>query len=136
MTDLTVPNSLKKWFVIHFIIDIIFAIPMFLFPEEFLNLLEWQSIDPLTTRLVGAALFAIGIESYMARNASASSYKNMLNLKLIWSGAAIIGIIITIFQFGEYSIVAVWLLLITFLGFHLLWWYWRTRIGRILASES
>jgi hypothetical protein len=109
---------------------------MFLFPVEFLNLLEWQTVDPLATRLVAAALFAIGIESYMARNASTSSYKNMLNLKIIWSGAAIIGIIITIFQYGEYSILAVWLLLITFMGFHLLWWYWRVRIGQIIASQS
>jgi hypothetical protein len=42
----------------------------------------------------------------------------------------------TILQYGEFSIVAVWLLLITFMGFHLLWWYWRVRIGQIIASQS
>jgi hypothetical protein len=97
MTDLTVPISLKRWFVTHFVIDILFATPLFFFPVEFLNLLKWHTVDPLATRLVAAALFAIGIESFLGRNASIASFKNILNLKIIWSGSAVTGIIITIF---------------------------------------
>ena len=51
-----VPNGLRSWFVIHFVADILFAIPLLLFPQALLNLLSWQTYDPIMTRLVGAAL--------------------------------------------------------------------------------
>ncbi len=50
-----VPNALKKWFVAHFITDIIFAVPLFLFPSAFLGALGWSVVDPFAARLVAAA---------------------------------------------------------------------------------
>ncbi len=66
----SVPNALRIWFVIHFIADISFALPMFLFPIKFLSLLGWINVDPIAARLVAAALFGIGIESLLGRNAT------------------------------------------------------------------
>ncbi len=131
-----VPSALKIWFVIHFVVLIIFAIPLFIFPREFLELLGWHSIDPFATRLVAAALFGIGIESLLCRNANIETYKNMLNLKLIWSGAAIIGIAFSIYQSLNITIIAERLLLVTFLAFHILWLYWRGRVERILKPDN
>ena len=133
MTSHPVPDSLKIWFVIHFIIDIAFAIPLFLFPEAFLDLFNWHSIDPLATRLVAAALFGIGIESLLGRNASAESFRNILNLKIIWSATATIGILVSIIQNTYITPPIEWLLLLTFFSFNLLWGYYRVRIGKILA---
>ena len=100
-----VPAALKKWFVAHFVIDILFAIPLFFFPMEFLSLLDWNSIDPMATRIVAAALFGIGIESWLGRNANLETYINMLNLKIIWSGTVILGISVTIYQTPVASII-------------------------------
>lgn len=55
MTSPPVPGSLGTWFVIHFIVDVVFAIPLFLFPQEFLALFNWRSVNPLAARLVAAA---------------------------------------------------------------------------------
>jgi len=122
------PFALKVWFVIHFVVDILFAIPLLLFPIEFLQLLDWNIIDPFATRIVAAALFGIGIESWLGRNASVETFKNMLNLKIIWSGAVIIGTILSIYQTTYSTTIAEWLLLVTFLFFHIVWVYWRTKI--------
>ena len=79
-----IPTSLRTWFVIHFVTDMLFAIPLLLAPVFTMTLFGWTTIDPATTRLVGAALLAIGIESYLGRNASAAVFEAMLNLKIIW----------------------------------------------------
>lgn len=129
-----VPNTLKQWFVVHFIADVLFAAPLFFFPIVFLTLLGWQTIDPFATRIVAAALFGIGIESFLGRNADAQTYKNMLNLKLIWSGAVILGVVLTFLQARDGLPAVQWLILIIFAAFHILWWVWRIRIGKLLKS--
>jgi len=123
----TVPKSLKNWFIIHCVVDLFFAIPLFLFPETFVNLLQWEFFDPLTTRLVAAALFGIGIESYLSRNAGLDKYLGMLRLKIIWSSFAFIGILWSAIQAPNLSLIA-YLLAGVFLAFNFLWWYWYTKL--------
>lgn len=135
MTDTTVPNALKNWFVIHFAADVIFAVPLFLFPHAFLSLLGWQTIDPFATRIVAAALFGIGIESFLGRHADARTFLNMLNLKIIWSGATILGICLTIFQSRGAAPVMQWIVMAVFLAFHVLWVFWRIRVGNLLKLK-
>ncbi len=126
------PKWLKIWFVIHFIADMTFAIPLMLFPVRFLVMLGWTSVDPISTRLVAAALFSIGIESLLGRNATIDSFKTMLNLKIIWSSTAVIGILLSmLFPHTEAPLFG-WVFLGVFAAFNILWVYWRTRIGKML----
>jgi hypothetical protein len=69
-----------------------FGIPLLFFPRLLLPLLGWTTYDPLTSRLVGAALMGIGLESLLGRNASAETYRAMLNLKIIWASSALFAI--------------------------------------------
>ncbi len=78
-----VPSSLRTWFVIHFLADVIFALPLFLAPRWTLSLLGWPAVDPLATRLVAAALFGIGIQSLLGRGEGAAAFRALLNLKII-----------------------------------------------------
>ena len=123
-------NWLKIFFVLHFIIDISIAIPLFIAPVFFLENLGWQAIDPVAARLVASALFGIGIESYLGRNSSSEAMKNMLNLKIIWSLSAIIGIAISIFENNLGHLISVKIILAVFIVFNLLWIYWRIRLAR------
>lgn len=127
-----VPSMLKKWFVIHFIIDMLVAIPLFFFPEWFLSLLGWVQVDTLITRIAGAAFFGIGIESYLGRNASPDGFKAMLNLKIIWSASALIGIFWSFIEGHQGNSIWILLTLITFLAFHINWIYWRVRITSLI----
>ena len=127
MSTQVVPKSLRAWFVVHFWADILFAIPLLLFPKETLSLFGWTPIDPLATRLVGAALIGIGVESFLGRNASFQSYQTMLRLKILWSVSANLGIALTIIQGAPKS---VWLFQAIFFSFSCLWIYYKVRLGR------
>jgi len=118
-----VPESLRLWFVIHFIIDIFIGIPLLFFPELVMPLLGWRTIDPIASRVVGAALMGIGVESYLGRNASSEVFRAMLNLKIIWSSSAILGIGLGIWKGGPQ---AGWLFIVIFGVFWFVWIYhWR-----------
>jgi hypothetical protein len=91
-----IPASLRAWFVVHFLVDVVCAVPLLLVPELVLPRLGWTTVDPVTTRLVGAALLAIGVQSWRGRNGGVAEFRAMLALKVIWSSAAILGLTIAI----------------------------------------
>ncbi len=113
-----VPSSLRAWFIIHFFADLIFAIPLFFAPVWFMGLFGFTTIDPLTARLVAAALFGIGGVSFLIRNKSREVYQAMLTLKIIWSVSAIIGIALSIAGGAPKS---VFLFLTIFIVFSSVW---------------
>ena len=121
-----ISNGLRIWFVIHFVIDMIFAIPLLIAPVAFLTFLGWTAVDPYAARLVGAALAGIGIESFLGRNAGVEAFQGMLNLKIIWSATAIIGILLT--MASGYQPWGAWLMLAAFLIFNIIWVYYRLRL--------
>ena len=118
----TVPNGLRTWFVLHFVADMLVGIPLLFFPRLLLPLLGWTTYDPLTSRLVGAALMGIGLESLLGRNASADTFRAMLNLKIIWASSALIAIGLSIVE-GVAS--TAWLFLAIFFVFWCVWVYYR-----------
>lgn len=129
-SDAAVPAALRMWFVIHFAIDMIVAIPLFFAPREVLGLLGWMEIDPFATRLAAAALFGIGLESLLGRNAGREAFRGMLQLKLIWSAFAGLGLAWSVVQTDlRYPLIG-WALVGIFVAFHALWWYWHLRLRR------
>jgi hypothetical protein len=113
-----VPRSLRAWFIIHFIVDIFAAVPLLIAPVESGAWLGFSSLDPLTTRLVAAALVAIGVESFLGRNATRASFHTMLRLKLLWSATAAIG---TALAIANGTSQAAWAVFAIFAVFHLIW---------------
>lgn len=120
------PLSLRRWFIIHFVADLLFAFPLLLAPVWTLSLLGWTVIDPLTTRLVGAALVGIGTESFLGRNGSLDSYRGMLRLKVLWSLSANLGIALSIVQ-GAPTVA--WIFQSIFAFFSALWIFYATKLG-------
>lgn len=89
----TLPG-LRFWFIVHFVADYLAAVPLMLFPEQMLALLQWDAFDPVAVRIVAAAFLAIGGTSLLLRNASLEVYRAMLLLKIIWSSSALVGILL------------------------------------------
>ncbi len=54
-----VPRALRICFVAESLFQILCAVPLMLFPNGVLGMCGWTTIDPVATRLVGAALFGI-----------------------------------------------------------------------------
>jgi len=125
------PKALRNWFLVHFIIDILFAIPLMFAPVLLLGSLGWQVVDPIAARLVAAALFGIGLESLLCYNAPVDTYKGMLNLKIIWSTGAIAGLIISLLQEDQGRLIVLSLLLLVFIFFNGLWVFWKIKMAKL-----
>ena len=125
-----VPVALRRWFLLHFVVDVVFAVPIFFAPREVLGFFGWVAVDPLAARLAAAALFGIGLESFMGRNSTVEAFKGMLQLKIVWSGFATLGLAWSVAEDGlRYPWIG-WVLVGVFAAFHVLWWYWRLRLDR------
>jgi hypothetical protein len=114
--------------VVHFVADVAFALPLMFAPEFTLRLFGWQTIDPIATRIVAAALFAIGIESWLGRNAGVEAYRGMLNLKIIWSAAVVLGAGASLLSGAQGAPLMGWAVMAVFLFFNLVWVYWRRKL--------
>jgi flagellar biosynthesis component FlhA len=91
-----IPQSLRTWFIVHFIVDLFFGLPLIFVPQFVFDLFGLTMGDSLAPRVVGAAFFAIGTASLVMRNAGIESYRTMLIFKLIWSTSALVGILLAI----------------------------------------
>ncbi|MDP3793996.1 MAG: hypothetical protein Q8R07_04580 [Candidatus Uhrbacteria bacterium] len=129
-----VPASLRAWFVSHFFVDMVVAVPLFIFPVQVLRMFGWMDVDVLAIRLVAAALFAVGGTSFLVRDATADVYRHMLDLKIIWSLVAMVGILISSWREGvsrhgpSAAHAAIFAL---FLLFFIVWFYYRFRLRRV-----
>ena len=83
-----VSRTLRTWFIAHAAASVLAALPLLLVPELALRRLGWTTVDPVSARLVGAALLAIGGASLFARDAGVDVYRALLRLNLLWSFAA------------------------------------------------
>ena len=124
------PAGLRTWFVIHFAADMISALPLLVAPVAVLEAVGWEAVDPVAARLVAAALFGIGIESLLGRNADREAFVAMLNLKIIWSAAAVVGLAWSLAEGAHGRPLALWSVLGIFGTFNLVWVYWRVRLSR------
>ena len=129
---MTVPPSLRRWFVVHFVADMLFAVPLLLAPSAVLGLLGWSCVDPVATRLVGAALVAIGGQSVIGRDDDVTAFRAMLNLKILWSLSAIGALAVALI--GGAPPVA-WGLLAIFVAFSSVWITYRIRLGHAVARR-
>jgi len=116
--DEMVPGSLRKAFVFHFVADWVFAVPLLVAPAWFLRQFGWQHVDPVACRIIAAALFGIGTESLLGRNAKRESYLTMLRLKIIWSSTACLGFVVSLAQGAPWG---TWLFLAIFASFFVIW---------------
>jgi hypothetical protein len=127
-----VPPALRAWFVFHFVADWAFAVPLFFFPVPFLGALGWPHPDPALARVVAAALVGIGTQSLRDRNGSLPAFKSLLELKMLWSATAALGLVWSAIAIGNPM---VWGFAVVFVAFNALWTYWRVRVGRLLRAH-
>ena len=87
-------KSLKYTFLIHVVVSLIFGAALLLAPGRFLGLFGWAPIDPLISRLLGAALLALAWSSY--RGWGASSYEQvsvLIEMEVIFTVFGSVGLL-------------------------------------------
>lgn len=128
-----VPTGLRIWFKIHFVVDYLFAIPLFFAPDFVLRLFFFETTGTLTevllARIVAAALFAIGGISLLTAKEDAPIFITLLNLKLVWSFTALSGMLLS-FSKQEAAPTPLWILFALFAIFAAVWAYYRRILGK------
>src|SRR5262245_8264376 len=123
-----VPPTLRTWFVVHAAICLAAATALLAAPELVLHRLGWACVDPIATRLAGAALLAIGGQSMIMRNAGVEAYRTMLGVLVLWSLAAALGLFVGI---GAGAPPAAWALLSIFVLFAGVWVHHAIRFRQL-----
>ncbi len=126
MNEKNVPWSLRVWFFVHFVVDIVFAIPLLFFPVWFLNIFMFPVDETITARLVGAALIGIGGASFFAHRRGFEAYDILLTLKILWSLGAILALVL---GFVATMNLLIWLVIVIFAVFSGIWIYYKQRIN-------
>lgn len=72
----TVPTSLRRWFIVHFVADVVVAVPLLAVPTMFLRTLGWAAVDPIAARMVGAAFTGIVLGEIVGAPATDSTPGN------------------------------------------------------------
>lgn len=127
-----IPQSLRRAFVLHAVVDLAIGLPLLIAPATFLGALGWITVDPAAARLVGAALVAIGAKSYSSRHAGPETFRTLLDLKLLWSAGAILGLVLAI---GDGAPSACWLFLAIFVAFFGVWTHHRIRMKQMARAS-
>ncbi len=119
-------KSLKFWFTFHFIIDFIVAFLLIFYPMILVDFLG-VSYEPVTTKLVAAALLGIGGISLISKNYSKETHKALLELKLIWSFFATVLVFCYAKSLMNFKLMLVPLV---FGLFFVLWFYYWLKIRK------
>jgi hypothetical protein len=114
-------KALKIVFVLHIIVALIFGIGLLVAPGTFLGWFKWLPIDPLLSRVLGAALLAFAWGSFIGFRTTETSVENaILQIGLVFDVLAAVGIARHLFFIPGY-LWPVWLLFIIFVIFAILW---------------
>jgi hypothetical protein len=71
-------KALRITFLVHAIVALILGVPLLIIPGQFLDLFIWRPIDPLISRLLGAALLALAWGSFRGWQATERAQVQML----------------------------------------------------------
>lgn len=128
-----IPPSLRTWFRVHCALDVACAIPLLFFPGRALGLLGWTAVDPVASRLCGAALLAIGTASVMVDRLGLAGYRALLGLKVVWSLAAVFALLAGI---GDGAPQAAWAFLSIFIVFAGVWTSYAIRLRQMARAQE
>jgi hypothetical protein len=87
-------KSLRYTFLVHAVVALAFGLPLLIMPGRTLDLFGWAPIDPIMTRLFGAALLALSWGSYRGwRAAVRSDVAILLQVEAVFTVLSVIGIV-------------------------------------------
>ena len=64
-------KGLRNTFLVHVIVCLGFGLPLLFSPKTFESLMRWDQVEPGLARLLGAALLALAVSSYLGFRATA-----------------------------------------------------------------
>lgn len=139
--DKPVSSTVRLIFLIHAIVGLVFGLGLLLVPGRSLTLLGWVDewvqlpnsdlsipgqtfVDPLITRLFGAALLALAYLSFRCWRGAALSWGEALptvEFEAVYCALSVAAFILTLITMDRTMPLAGWIILLIFLVFFILW---------------
>ena len=113
-------KSLRYTFLLHAVVSLLFGAALLVAPGRFLGLFGWAPVDPVLSRVLGAALLALGWSSYRGfRAAERGQVALLVELEAVFCVLAAAGLVRQ--TLGYYYPWYVWTLLGVFVVFAVAW---------------
>ena len=128
-----VSRSLRSWFLVHAVASLVAGAALLAAPDLALHRLGWASADPVTARLVGAALLAFGAASLSARDATVEVCRAIVRLNTVWSFAAAAALFVGI---GAGAPSSTWAFLSIFITFSGVWLHHAIRFRQLERAAA
>ena len=119
-------KSLRNTFLVHAVVAVLAGLPMLIVPGRWLDVFGWMPIDPIMTRLVGAALLALGWGSFRGwRAAVRGDVEILIQVEAVFTVLSTLALLrhLTGGSWPWY----VWAMFIVFLLFAIAWIYHLVR---------
>ena len=116
-------KSLKLTFLVHAIVSLVLGAVLLIIPGRFLEALGWAPIDPIISRILGAALLALAFGSYRGWQARERAQVIVLvQMEAIFTLLACAGLLRHLLLPGRWPVVP-WLAFAVFALFAIAWLY-------------
>ncbi len=113
-------TSTRSTFALHSIVALVFGLPLLIAPGRVLNVLDWAPIDPILTRMLGAALLALAWGSFRGWRAEEwDKVEYLVELEIIFTVLSAVGIIRHLLNDGFPWYI--WTILVILLLFAIAW---------------
>ena len=111
---------LKTTFILHAIVATVLGAPLLVIPGVFLQTLGWSPIDPILSRLLGAALLALAWSSFRGWRATEwAQVAILVEVEIVYTILGCIGLLRHLLFAGYPAIV--WLNLVVLAVFAIAW---------------
>ncbi len=111
---------LKGLFLVHAVVGVIVGLPLLLAPGRVADLLQWAPVDPLTSRMFGAALLALAVGSVRGFLAcEKAQIKTIIEMDIVFCALSAVGLARHLFKASYPAIV--WVIFGIYLVFGIAW---------------
>lgn len=119
---------IRPFLLVHAVVALLIGVPLLAAPGRFLGALAWAPIDPLLSRMLGAALIAMGWGSLCGfRQADPGRMQYLVEVGALFCGLTVIGLLRN--MLGASWPFLVWLILVGYalfaIGWIAVWLTWR-----------
>jgi len=115
-------KALRATFLVHAVVALVLGVPLLIVPGQFLNLFIWRPIDPLISRLLGAALLALAWGSFRGWQATErAQVKTLLEIEAVFTVLGSIGLLRHLL-IASYPLI-VWVVFLLLVVFSIAWIY-------------
>jgi hypothetical protein len=122
-------KALKTTFLVHAVVAALVGALLLLIPGRFLQALGWAPIDPILSRLLGAAFLALAWSSFRGWRASEwAQVAILVELEVVFTVLGCMGLLRHLL-FSRYPLM-VWLDFAVFLAFAIAWLIFLLRARR------